>query len=91
MDMKGLFWILRAVSKPKERFWKSEENIELSPKNSLAAIFIHQKNAFVMQVVALRKCSAMTRRKEIVGKPFWVVVHPEDRHLVKERGLKRKD
>ena len=69
---------------------ESEEKYRTVAENSLAAIFIHQKKRFCYANRRLAEMLGYDSPEEIVGKPFWVVVHPEDRHLVKERGLKRE-
>lgn len=69
---------------------ESEEKYRTVAENSLAAIFIHQKKRFCYANHRLAEMLGYDSPEEIVGTPFWVIVHPEDRPLVKERGLKRE-
>ena len=68
---------------------ESEEKYRTVAENSLAGIFIHQNKRFCYANRRLAEMLGYDSPAEIVGKNFWVVVHPEDRPLVKERGLKR--
>jgi PAS domain S-box-containing protein len=69
---------------------ESEKKYRTVVENSLAAIFIHQKKRFCYVNHRFAEMLGYDSPEEIVGKPFWVIVHPEDRPLVKERGLKRE-
>jgi len=69
---------------------ESEEKYRTVVENSLASIFIHQKG--ILQYVNPRLVEVLgyDGPHEIVGQPFWILVHPEDRSTVKDRGLKRE-
>ncbi len=68
---------------------ESEEKYRTVAENSLAAIFIHQKTRFCYANQRFVELLGYDSPAEIIGKAFWAVVHPKDRPLVKERGLKR--
>ncbi len=69
---------------------ESEEKYRTVVENSLAGIFIHQKG--IMQYVNPRLVEMLgyDGPQEIIGQPFWMLVHPEDRAIVKDRGLRRE-
>ena len=69
---------------------ESEDKYRTVAENSLAAIFIHQKKRFCYANQRLADMLGYDSPNDIIGKPFWLVVHPVDRSLVKERGLKRE-
>jgi len=67
---------------------ESEERYRLLTQNSLTGIFIHQDGMFVY--VNDRLCEIKGRTSdEIVGKPFWQFVHPDDQEMVKAHGMAR--
>jgi len=68
----------------------SEEKYRTVVENSLAAIFIHQGGLFQFVNQRFVEMLGYDSRDELVGLPFWEVVHPKDRAMVKERGLKRE-
>ncbi len=69
---------------------ESEEKYRTVVENSLAAIFIHQGGLFRFVNRRFAEMLGYRSSEEVIGQPFWEVVHPEDRALVKERGLKRE-
>ncbi len=68
---------------------ESEEKYRTVAENSLAAIYIHQKTRFCYVNQRFAELLGYDSPTEFIGKAFWGVVHPEDRPLVKERGLRR--
>ena len=68
---------------------ESEEKYRSVVENSLAGIFVHRRGRMIY---VNQRCAEMTGYpvEEMVGQPFWIFVHPEDRDLVKARGLKRE-
>jgi len=68
----------------------SEEKYRTVVENSLSAIFIHQGGLFQFVNHRFAEMLGYEGPEEVVGKPFWEVVHPIDRALVKERGLRRE-
>lgn len=68
---------------------ESEEKYRSVVENSLAGIFVHRRG---IMLYANPRCAEMTGypAEEMIGQPFWVFVHPDDRKLVKARGLKRE-
>ncbi len=69
---------------------ESEEKYRTVVENSLSAIFIHQGGLFRFVNHRLVETLGYDRPEEVVGKPFWNIVHPIDRAMVKERGLRRE-
>lgn len=69
---------------------ESEKKYRTVAESSLTAIFIHQKKRYCYVNQRFAELLGYAAPEEIIGKPFWVIVHPEDRPLVKERGLKRE-
>ena len=68
----------------------SEEKYRTVVENSLSAIFIHQGGLFQFVNQRFAEMLGYNSPKEIIGTPFWEIVHPEDRTMVKERGLIRE-
>ena len=68
----------------------SEEKYRTVVENSLAAIFIHQGGLFRFVNHRFAEMLGYDNPEEVVGRPFWDVVHPIDRAMVKERGLRRE-
>jgi len=69
---------------------ESEEKYRTVVENSLAGIFVHRGGRFQFVNQRFAEMLGYDHPDEIIGKPFWEVVHPEDRELVKERGLRRE-
>jgi PAS domain S-box-containing protein len=70
--------------------WESEKKYRTIAENSLSAIFIHQNKRFCYANDRLAELLGYDSPDEIIGQPFWLIVHPKDRQVVKERGLKRE-
>jgi PAS domain S-box-containing protein len=68
---------------------ESEEKYRTVAENSLAAIFIHHNKRFCYANQRFVELLGYDSQSEILGKAFWAVVHPDDRQMVKERGLRR--
>ena len=68
----------------------SEEKYRTVVENSLSAIFIHQGGLFRFVNHRFAEMLGYDNPEDVVGRPFWDVVHPIDRAMVKERGLKRE-
>jgi PAS domain S-box-containing protein len=68
----------------------SEEKYRTVVENSLSAIFIHQGGLFQFVNQRFVEMLGYDNPEELVGRPFWEVVHSQDRAMVKERGLKRE-
>lgn len=69
---------------------ESEEKYRTVVENSLSAILVHQDGRFKF---ANQRCADITgygSPDELLGRYFWEFVHPEDRAVVKERGLMRE-
>ncbi|MEI6314333.1 MAG: PAS domain S-box protein [Syntrophus sp. (in: bacteria)] len=69
---------------------ESEEKYRTMVENSLSAIFIHQKGIFRFVNQRLAEMMGYDNAEEILNRHFWEFVHPDDRPLVKERGLSRE-
>ncbi len=70
---------------------ESEEKYRTVLENSLSAIYVFQDGG-VFSYVNRRMVDILgyDRPEEIIGLRFWEVIAPEDREVVKERGLKRE-
>ncbi|MDD5171220.1 MAG: PAS domain-containing sensor histidine kinase, partial [Syntrophales bacterium] len=67
-----------------------EEKYRTVVENSLSAILVHQEGIIRF---ANQRCAELTgyeNADELIGRPFWEDVHPEDRAIVKERGFMRE-
>jgi two-component system, cell cycle sensor histidine kinase and response regulator CckA len=67
---------------------ESEERYRDVTENSLTGICLHQDGVLCYVNRLLATLVGYTP-EEMVGKPFWDFVHPDDREMVKERGLAR--
>lgn len=73
-----------------EALKESEEKHRSLLENSLAAVFVHQNG--IMRYINQRGAEMLAYETpaEIIGRHFWELIHPEDRALVKRRGLRRQ-
>ncbi len=67
----------------------SEAKFHLVMENTPSAIFIHSGNRFVYANMAAERLTGYTR-DELLSMPFWQIVHPDLRDLVRDRGLARQ-
>ncbi len=86
---EGFVIDITARKKAERALIESEEKYRTVAENSLAAIFIHQNTRFCYANQRFVELLGYDSPSEILGKAFWAVVHPEDRPVVKERGLRR--
>lgn len=68
----------------------SEEKYRAVCENSLTAIYIFQDRKLRFVNRQFEKISGYSR-DELLGMEFWKLVHPEDREMVKERELERRE
>ncbi len=69
---------------------ESEEKYRAITENSLTAIYIFQDEVFKYVNKRFEELIGYSK-EEIIGKPFWEFVHPDDREMVKRRGLCREE
>ena len=74
--------------KAREALQESEERYRQLAENSLTGIYVHQDGLFAYVNERLAGILGCTP-DEMIGKPFWEFVHPDDRELVKGRGMAR--
>ncbi|HMT12021.1 MAG TPA: PAS domain S-box protein, partial [Ignavibacteria bacterium] len=67
---------------------ESEDKYRRLTESVPAAIFIYSGNAFLYGNEYSKKITGYSV-KEMIGKNFWELVHPDFRQLVKERGMAR--
>ncbi len=68
----------------------SEEKYRTVVENSMSAILVHQGGRIEF---ANQRCAEMVgvdKPEELLGRHFWEFVHPEDRAIVKDRGMMRE-
>jgi len=69
----------------------SEEKYKAILDNSLAGIYMFQNGGYFSYVnKRLVKIMGYEHADEIIGRRFWEIVAPEDREMVKARGLQRE-
>ena len=74
----------------KEHF-KAEEKYRTILENSLAGIYMFQDGGKFSYVNSrLIKMIGHENDDNIIGKPFWKFIHPDDKKFVQERGLARE-
>jgi PAS domain S-box-containing protein len=71
-----------------EALRESEEKFRVLANTSTAAIMMHQGRNFLYVNRAAEAITGYTR-DELLKMPFWYIVHPDMRELVKEKGLSR--
>ncbi len=69
---------------------QSEAKYRMVVDNSLAGIFVIQAGRFVFVNQRMAHMHGYEHPDELVGRHFWELVHPLDREMVKERGLRRE-
>ncbi|MCD4719717.1 MAG: PAS domain S-box protein [Desulfobacula sp.] len=70
---------------------KSEEKYRTVLENSLAGIYMFQEGGKFSYVNSrLIKMLGHGNDHDIIGRPFWEFIHPEDREMVQKRGLARE-
>ena len=70
---------------------ESEEKYKSILDNSLAGIYMFQNGGYFSYVnKRLVKIMGYDHADEIIGRRFWEIVAPEDREIVKKRGLQRE-
>ncbi|MCK5097550.1 MAG: PAS domain S-box protein, partial [Desulfobacteraceae bacterium] len=75
----------------KKKIKESEEKYKAILDNSLAGIYMFQNGGYFSYVnKRLVKIMGYESADEIIGRRFWEIVAPEDRELVKKRGLQRE-
>lgn len=79
----------RKVEEKTKEISASEEKYRTLVEKALAGIYIFQDERFKFVNPEIERISGYTR-EELQGKNFWEVVTPQDRELVKERGIRRE-
>lgn len=70
---------------------KTEEKYRTILENSLAGIYMFQDGGrFAFVNPRLKNMLGYTESDNLIGRHFWEFVHPEDRDIVRERGLARE-
>jgi PAS domain S-box-containing protein/diguanylate cyclase (GGDEF)-like protein len=67
---------------------ESEERYRLLTQQSLNGVYIHRGGSFLF---VNERLAAITGHdtQELLSRPFWEFVHPDDRDMVRERGIAR--
>lgn len=68
----------------------AKNKYRLLVENSLAGFFIIQGGVFQYLNPRFAEILGYDDPAELLGKPFWSVVHPDDQEIVKQRGLLRE-
>jgi PAS domain S-box-containing protein len=71
-----------------EALRESEERYRVLAQEALMGIYIHQDGKFVYVNKHITNLLGWST-EEMLGRDFWDFVHPEDREMVRERGLAR--
>ncbi len=90
-DMPLVMGILRDITtriEMEQALKESEEKFRLLAESSTSAIFIHQGETFQYVNPSMEEMSGYDRG-ELQRMPFWDIVHPDHREMVRERGRQR--
>jgi PAS domain S-box-containing protein len=87
---EGFIKDITAHIKAEKELRASEEKYRTVVETSLSAIYVHQDGIFTFVNHRLAEMLGYTGSDEIIGRYFWEFVHPEDRNMVKSRGLSRQ-
>ncbi len=68
---------------------ESEQKFRALAEHTATGIFIYRGNQFVYVNPAAEKMTGYTAR-ELLSMNFWDIIHPDQRELVKQRGLRRQ-
>ncbi len=83
----GLILDIDEQEKTKEKLELSEEKFRAFAENTRAAVFLYSE---FFEYVNPTTCEILGyTEEELLKMRFWEVVHPEDRELVKQRGMRR--
>jgi PAS domain S-box-containing protein len=91
-NVSGIVEHVRDVTERKraeDALRESEEKFRVLAKTSSAMILLYQGEHFVYSNDAAERLTGYTT-DEVMKMKFWEVVHPDDRDLVRERGLARQ-
>jgi len=69
---------------------ESEEKYRTVAENTLVGICFHQDGRFRYVNRRLAEMLGYDSPDELLGEPFWEVIHPDDREMVRLRGLRRQ-
>lgn len=69
---------------------ESEEKYRTVVESSLSAILVHQDGRFQFANQRCAEMIGLDSPEELLGRYFWEFIHPEDRAIVKERGMMRE-
>jgi PAS domain S-box-containing protein len=87
---EGFIKDITAHKKAEKELRASEEKYRTVVETSLGAIYVHQDGIFTFANQRLAEMLGYTGPEEIIGRYFWEFVHPDDRNMVKSRGLSRQ-
>ncbi len=89
---KETFHIARDITaqvQTEQALRESEERFRALAENATVAIFVYSDERFVY-VNPATECITGYTAEELLNMPFWMVVHPDHRELVRQRGLARQ-
>ncbi len=88
---EGFVIDITARKKTEKRLAESEIKYKTVLDNSLAAIYLFQDGGYFSYVnPRMVKVLGYDSEDEIIGKGFWEIIAPEDREIVRKRGLERE-
>ena len=91
-QVKETFHIARDITaqvQAQQALRESEERFRALAENATVAIFVYADERFVY-VNPATECITGYTAEELLNMPFWMVVHPDHRELVRQRGLARQ-
>jgi PAS domain S-box-containing protein len=76
--------------KAEQALKESEEKYRTVVENSLSAIVVHQEGRIKFANQSVADMLGFDKSEDLLNRYFWEFVHPEDRAIVKERGMMRE-
>ncbi len=86
---RGIMQDITGRKQAEESLRESEEKFRTLAETAAVAILVYQGEQYVYANPTAEKISGYSR-EELLGMKFWDIMHPDDREMVRERGMARQ-